>query len=147
MNWGRASKYHLYRIKVLQSRFLRASLFRKSDRPINVLYSTFGVLKLDDMIDLEHAKFLFRFNDNTLPDYLKNYFVKLETVYHYHTRQKTKKDFFHTFARTKWGRKMIQRKGLKIWKKNTSKIKKLFVSKIQTNVQKIDVIQSYINTS
>ena len=57
MNWGRITKCHLYRIKVLQNRFLRASLFRKSDCPINVLYSTFGVLHLDDMIDMEHAKF------------------------------------------------------------------------------------------
>ena len=54
MNWGRASKRYLYRIKVLQV-FLRTNLFRKSDCPINVLYSTFGVLKLNNMIDMEHA--------------------------------------------------------------------------------------------
>ena len=82
MNWGRASKCHLYRIKVLQNRFLRASLFCKSDCPINVLYSTFGVLKLNDMIDMKHAKFLFRFNNNMLPDYFRIYFVKLETIHH-----------------------------------------------------------------
>ena len=46
------------------------------------------------MIDRKDAKFLFRFNNNMLPDYLKNYFVKLETVYYYHTRQKTKNIFF-----------------------------------------------------
>ena len=57
MNWGRTSKCHLYRIKVLQNRFLRASLFRKRDCPINVLHSTFGALKLDDMIEMKHAKF------------------------------------------------------------------------------------------
>ena len=132
---GRASKYHLYRIKVLQSRFLRASLFRKSGCPINVLYSTFCVLKLDDVIDAEHVKFLFRFNNNNvLPDYFKNYFVKLETIHiiihvihiiitlkqnhsHYHTRQIPKKDFFHAFARTEWVRKMVQRKGLNLGKK------------------------------
>ena len=49
-----------------------------------------------------------------LPDYFKNYFVKLETIHHYHTRQKIQKDFFHTFARTECGRKMIQRKGLNV---------------------------------
>ena len=64
MNWERAFKCHLYKIKVLQNRFLRASLFRKSDCPIKVLYSTFNILKLDDMIDMEHAKFLFRFKNN-----------------------------------------------------------------------------------
>ena len=105
MNWGRASKCHLHRIKVLQNRFLRASLFRKSDCPINVLYSTFGVLKLDDMINMEHTKFLFRFNNNMLSDYFKNYFVKLETIHHYHTRQKNKQRFFSHFCSYRMGEK------------------------------------------
>jgi len=37
-------------IKTIQNRFLRASLFRKRACPLKLLYSTFGVLKLDDMI-------------------------------------------------------------------------------------------------
>ena len=56
------------------------------------------------MIDMEHAKFLFRFNNKMLPYYFKNYLVKLETICHYHTRQKTKKDYVHTFTRTEWGK-------------------------------------------
>ena len=48
------------------------------------------------------------------PNTLKNYFVKLKTIHLYYTRQKTKKNFFHYFARTEWGRKMIQRKGLNV---------------------------------
>ena len=31
-------------------------------RRINVLYSIFGVLKFDNMIDMEHVKLLFRFS-------------------------------------------------------------------------------------
>ena len=143
MNWGKASKCHLYRIKVFRNRLLRSSLFCKNDCSINDLYSTFGVLKLDDMIDMEHAKFLFRFNNNNiLPDHFKNYFVKQETIHHYHTRQKTEKDFFHTFACTKWRRKMIQRKGLK---KIPLELKNCSFQKFkQTSKKKI--IQTYINT-
>ena len=85
---------------------------------------------------MEHAKFLFRFNINMLPDYFKNYFVKLETIHRYHTHQKPKKIFFHTFAHTEWGRKIIHRKGLNAWKKIAFRIKKLLISKIQSNVQK-----------
>ena len=99
-NWERTSKCHLYRIKVLQNCFFRASLFCKSVRPVNVFYSTFGVLQLNDVIDMKHATFLIRFINNMLPGCFKNYFVKLETIHHYHTRQKSKKDFFHIFART-----------------------------------------------
>ena len=63
-----------------------------------MFYTLLLTFKLDDMIDMEHAKFIFRFYDNMLPDYFKNYFVKLETIHHYHTRQKTKKDFFSHFC-------------------------------------------------
>ena len=63
MNWVRAFNYHLYRIKTFQNRFSRVSLFCYSNCPTNVLYSLFGVLKLDGMIDMEHAKFLYRFNN------------------------------------------------------------------------------------
>ena len=108
---------------ILQHRFLRASLFRKSDCPINVLYSTFSVLKFDDMIDIEHTKFLFRFSNNMLPDYFKNYFVKLETLHYYHIRQKTQKRFFSHFCSHRMGRKVIQRKGLNVWKKIPSELK------------------------
>jgi len=42
---------------------------------------------------------------------------KLETIHHYHICQKAKNNFFHTFARTEWGKKMVQRRSLNIWKK------------------------------
>ena len=72
LNWGRASRCHLQKIKTLQSRFLRASLFRER-RPLNVMYSEFGVLKLEDMLAMKFAKFLHQFSHNMLPDYFKNY--------------------------------------------------------------------------
>ena len=55
------------------------------------------------MIDMEHAKVSFRFSNDVLPDYFKNYFVKLKTIHHYHNRQKIKKYFFHYFAPSEWG--------------------------------------------
>ena len=94
-------------------------------------------MKLDDIIDKEHAKFLFRFNNNILPDYFKNYFVKLETIHHYHTRQKTKQDFFHTFARTEWGRKIIQRKVLNVWKKISLELKSCSFQKFKQTCKRI----------
>ena len=95
---------------------------------------------------MEHAKSLFGFNTNMLPDYFKNYFDKLETIHHYHIRQKTKKDFFHTFARTKWGRKMIQRKGLNIWKTIPLKLKNCSFQNFN-QAYKRNIFQTYTNIS
>jgi len=105
--WGRASKSLLHNVKILQNRFLRASLFHTVHTPVNILYTEFGVLKLENMIDMEYVKFLFHFCNNMLPLYFNNYFKSLETVHHHNTRQKTKTDIFHTYVRTEWGRKMI----------------------------------------
>ena len=92
INWGRASNYLLYKIKTLQNRFLRASLFRLSRFSVNALYFEFGVLKLDDMIDMEYAKFLFRFTNNMLPNYFNSYFNSLDSILIH--AKKVKKIFF-----------------------------------------------------
>ena len=93
LNWGRASKSQLHNIKILQNRFLRASLFHDSRTSINVLYNEFRVLKLEDMIDMEFVKFVFKFSNNMLPRYFNNYFRSVETIHDHNTRQKAKKDF------------------------------------------------------
>ena len=100
INWGRASKHLLHKIKTLQIRFLRASLFRPSRYSVNAFYFEFGVLKLDDMIDMEYAKFLSRYSNNMLPNYLNGYFTSLDSIHHHYTRRKSKKDFFHTYSRS-----------------------------------------------
>ena len=94
LNWGRASKSQLHIIKILQNRFLRASLFHDSRTSINVLYNEFRVLKLEDMIDMEFVKFVFKFSNNMLPRYFNNHFRSLETIYDHNTCQKAKKRFF-----------------------------------------------------
>ena len=88
------------KLKLFKTVFLRASLFRPSRFSVNALYFEFGVLKLDDMIDMEYAKFLFRFSNNMLPNYFNSCFTSLDSIHHHYTRQKSEKDFFHTYSRT-----------------------------------------------
>ena len=52
-----------------------------------------------------------------LPEYFKNDFIDLDTIHKINTRQKTKKNYFHAYARTEWGKKKIQHKALEIWEK------------------------------
>ena len=87
------------------------------------------------MIDMEFVKFVFKFSNNMLPRYFNNYFRSLETIYDHNIRQKAKKDFFHTYARTKWGKNILQHRGLNLWKNLTfSKFKKSY---------KINVLKKY----
>ena len=66
IHWGRAYKSHCHNLVILQNKILRASLFLPMHHPTNLLYTKFGVLKLDDMIKMELAKFMFKFNNKML---------------------------------------------------------------------------------
>ena len=57
---------------------LIAILFCTSRSPTNVLYSKPKVLKLDNMISVEIAKLMFKFNNQIFPDFFKIFFTKLD---------------------------------------------------------------------
>ena len=81
INWGRAYKSHYHNLVILQNKILRASLFLAMHHPTNLLYTKFGVLKLDDMIKMELAKFMFKFNNKMLPNSFNNNFLRLDKIH------------------------------------------------------------------
>ena len=85
INWGRAAKSYLYNLKILQNKILRSILFCPSRSPTNLLYLKLKVLKLDDMLNMEIAKFVFKFKNQLLPDFFNNY-TKLDNVHNYNIR-------------------------------------------------------------
>ena len=50
INWGRASKSILYKLKILQNKILRAMLFYSEQDRTNLLYFKLKILKLENMI-------------------------------------------------------------------------------------------------
>ena len=92
---------------------------------------------------MEYAKFLHRFSHNMLPDYFKNYLDDLGIVHQHNTRQKAKKkNFFHTYARTEWGKKRLQRAALEIWEKLPLELKKCSYFKFK-NMYKQSILSGY----
>ena len=63
--------------------------------PSNLLYTKFCVLKLDDVIKMELAKFMFKFNNKMLPNSFNNYFLWLDKIHKYNTRQKNVMNMFN----------------------------------------------------
>ena len=92
MNWGRAAKSHYHKLSILQNKILRTCLFRPRRYETNLLYSRFRVLKLEDMINTEFAKFMFKYSNNMLSNSFNNHFIKLENIHNYNTRQKTRNE-------------------------------------------------------
>ena len=71
------------------------------------------------MINIEIAKFMFKFNNQMLPDFF-NDFTKLDNVHNYNTRQKTRAEFLQYAVASK-SRKTLLYIGLrwgKMYQKN-----------------------------
>ena len=86
LNWGRATKTHLHKLEIPQNKIIRDCYFRSRFQHSILLYSKLGVLKLDDMIKMELAKFIFKFKNQMLPSSFNNYFINLNQVHKYNTK-------------------------------------------------------------
>ena len=119
LNWGRACESHYHELVILQilhNNILRACLFRPLHHPTNLLYSDSSVLELEDMIKVEFAKFMFKFNINVLPTSFNNYFLKLDNGHKYNTRQKTRNVYFQSFVDLETGRKTLHHICERLWR-------------------------------
>ena len=65
---------------------------------------------------MEIAKFKSKFNNQMFSDFFNNYFTKLDNVYNYNTRQKTRTKFFQYSVAFESKRKILHHIGLKVWK-------------------------------
>lgn len=138
LNWGRAAKTLLHKLEVLQNNILRACFFSSRYNRTNVLYFKFGALKLHDMFEMEIAKFMFKFNNQMLPSSFNNYFIKLDQVHEYKTRQKSRNEFYQPYIGSEVGRKTLHHICLRSWKSipqdmrhcSFSRFKKYFKSNI-----------------
>ena len=60
---------------------------------------------LADMIKIECAKFMFKYNNRLLPPSFNSYFTKLDVIHHYNTRQDVTSEFFQPFIASETGEK------------------------------------------
>ena len=116
INWGRAAKSHYHKLSILLNEFLRVCLFHPLRYETNLLHSRFRILKLEDMLKMEFAKFIFKYSNNMLLNSFNNHFIKLENMHNYNTRQKTRNEYFQTFFGTGTEKKTLHHFGLNEWK-------------------------------
>ena len=116
INWGRASNFLLREIELLRNKFIRACLFQPRKTYVNLLFSKFQALKLKDMINMEFAKFMYKYENHMLPSSFHNYIIKLESIglHNYSTRQKTAGGFFYRPINGEFGRKRLHHICLKV---------------------------------
>ena len=86
---------------------LRAILFRPKQFPTTLLYSNLNILKLDDMINMEFAKFMFKFNNKMLHESFDGYFTILDNIHKHNTRQKHCNEYYQFHTSSESGKKLF----------------------------------------
>jgi len=68
------------------------------------------------MIQMEFAIFMFKFNNQMLPDSFDEYFIKLDKIYNYYTRQKHLNESFQSYIGSERRRKLFHHICLDVWR-------------------------------
>ena len=74
--WATASQYLLDKVNVAHNKIITYMTFSKRCSRMWPLYSELKVLPLDILIQIEHAKTMYKFEHNLLPQVFNNYFQK-----------------------------------------------------------------------
>ena len=99
INWECANNSTLHPQKKILNKIIKVCLFSHKRTLIDNLYIKFQVLKLSDLCKLEYAKFMYKFENNSLSIFFNNYFTKLDLYIHTTLTKKNKTDiFFQDFA-------------------------------------------------
>ena len=64
---------------------------------------------------MDLAKCIYKYENHMLPSSFDNYFIKLESIHNYSTRQKSAGGFFYRSINSEFGRKRLHRICLKVW--------------------------------
>ena len=114
--WGRANKKCINDINVLINRALRCIHYKKYDDSVRELKSQKKILNVESLYLYELGLFMFKFNNNLLPDNFKNYYKSVKNVHNYHTRS-SETNFFLPRFNSKIGHKSLSFQGSKLWTK------------------------------
>ena len=79
--WGQSITIHTEKVFKLQNRAMRIISFSDFRAEVNPLYSSKGILKLEDHIRLQNCLFVYDFLNKNLPECFDDYFHKLNEIY------------------------------------------------------------------
>ena len=113
--WGNTYKTSLQPLVILQKKALRIITFSSYSSHSTPLFQQLSILKLDDLIYLNNALFMYDYYSNSLPFSFNKFFKGIKEVHHYNTRLAAKKSYCVPKIRTNYEIFNIRYIGSKIW--------------------------------
>jgi len=121
--WGTASKTSLKQLQTIINRAVRIISFSPTRSiDLNPLFEILEILKIEDIYDLEIAKFTFRDKNNLLPATIAKYFETRVNENSLRTRSRPS-NTIQIVHNSIYGSKSIQIRSQEVWKKVPSEIK------------------------
>ena len=114
--WGLSYDTYLAPLFLLQKKVLRSISFQPLLSSSTPIFHSLKILKLNDMINHEILKFVYKSLNGLSPSHFQNYFQFSNTVHSHETRQAAGGDIFQSIRNTfLYGLRSMKYLGAKLW--------------------------------
>ena len=113
--YGNATKATLNPLQIVQNRILRTLQYKDKYFPINKMHKSYGILKLQDMIQYKQSKIIHSLltGAKKLPSVLKKLIVPLKNIHSHNTRNKNL--VYEVKPRHPIGGRLLKSNASKVW--------------------------------
>ena len=113
--YGSAAKCYLSRLQVIQSKLIKLLAGKKYSDSSTALHRHLGILKVEEVYQMNVLVFVYKQQNKKLPNIFDDIFKQNCSMRERITRQDT--DIHIKYYKTKFGEKMLQVTGAKLWNK------------------------------
>ena len=125
--WGNSSKSLLHSLQVMQNKIVRIMSFKclKDHVYLNPLFKSWNLLKINEIYELEIAKFMHSYYNKHLPENFDHYFKSASNHHSYSTRSISNQNYYQERYNLTFSRSSCSYNGVLMWNKIPLDIKKL----------------------
>ena len=123
--WGNACHSVLNPLRVLQNKVIKAMLFKSIFCRIKPLLSQCKLLNIKDLLKLETAKHVYKFQCNSLPTVFNDQYTSISNVHNYRTRASVRNDLAIVRTHKNIGKQSMKIKGAEVWNDIPTQIRSL----------------------
>ena len=126
--WGGCCDSKLRKLNVLHSNIIRIMTLKNTPLQIRLstktLFKSVNILQLNDIFQLELAKFMHRTSNDDLPQNLNQLFTRITSVHRYPTSSSRNRVFVKPITNKAIYRNWISSTGISLWEKIDHPLKK-----------------------
>ena len=145
ITWSSTYKTYLKKLATLQNKAVKIVGNGTWNDRATPYYAKLKILKLQDLVKLETAAFVYSYKSGQLPPTFQNYFTALNNIYVKPTRATSSHNFFVPFSKTLKLQRSTKYLGPKIWNSLDLEIKNSKSLKTFKSRLKYSWLESYHN--